>query len=722
MTTETSRLAIAIDTRNARPAVRRLDRDLESLERSGDRASASATTLSRSVGLITGAVAAYASGVGISSIVNDVARLQGVTSRLEGLTGDAAGSFQFLRSAANELSVDLFTLSDSYSRLLVAYDSGVTTIAQTQELTVGLANVVARTGADSEALGRSIFGMTQVLASGTVTMEDFRQVTDNLPGLFNRVADAAGITSGELRDLISSGQLSSTEILPIFLTAFEEYEGAAAALSENITQTLARARTAYTDVVAAFTEPVNFAVVGTVEELTDAMGFLAENADEVTSAVTIVGGALGVAFAGRGLASLQSYVGGLAAVAGRSITLQAVQRNGIAVAGLEASARLAVARAAAQNADAALAETIAQGRALPVKQRQAFIEGELAAAKTASATATANLARAEAAAIAATTRLTVAQRAGAAAALAYAGGQRAAAGALALVGGPTGAALIAAGGLAFLVTRQSEGERAASALKTAVDELSNSFFNNAGAARGAGEAQIEAAQNAIAALNADIAAIQGRFSINAIRNFFDDRQVEQYRDAIREAYDEIDRIQGLIDRQTALAETIQPYDAQAIADAAATFDLVGARAQSAQAVLDRLIPDDARRQELEQFATQLQEALQVGAITQDEFDRGNAAIDEQLLKLGDYQDQLRASQEAARELQDIVEEALPERTRIDEYNEKLELLNEAYERGGPNAQLYADAIAGLEDQFRTERLEEFEESVRDIQDALSART
>jgi len=721
MTTETSRLAIAIDTRNARPAVRSLDRDLESLERSGDRASTSATTLSRSIGLVTGAVAAYASGAGISTLVNDVARLQGVTSRLEGLTGDSAGSFQFLRSAANELSVDLFTLSDSYSKLLIAYDSGVTTIAQTQELTEGLANVVARSGAGSEALGRGIFGLTQVLTSGTVTMEDFRQVTDNLPGLFNRVADAAGKTSGELRDLISSGQLSSSEILPIFLAAFQEYEGAAAALSENITQTLARARTAYTDVVAAFTEPVNFAVVGTVEELTDALGFLADNADTVTTAVTIVGGALGVAFAGRGLTALSAYVSGLGAVAGRSITLQAVQRNGIAVAGLEASARLAVARAAAQYADAALAETIAQGRSLPVKQRQAFIEGQLATAKTASATATANLARAEAAAIAATTRLTVAQRAGATAATAYAGAQRAASGAMALMGGPVGTAAVAAAGLVYLATRQNDAVKSTNAVLEATKNLNAEFARSGVQALTESQARRDNLQLEINKLVDQIAAIQNGTASQPFIGTRDDeaaiRNLQRRIDFMKESIDELEFNENLVISAKNTSDEFEDLFAVAVQG----FEDVVTSASDAQKIIDRLLPDDAKRRELETFREQLESAFSANNINEDQFNAANAAIDEQILKLGDYEDRLRASQDAAKELQDIVEEALPERTKIDEYAEKLDILNAAYERGGPNAQLYADAIEGLENQIKTEALEEFEESIRDVQDALNAR-
>jgi len=290
-----------------------------------------------------------------------------------------------------------------------------------------------------------------------------------------------------------------------------------------------------------------------------------------------------------------------------------------------------------------------------------------------------------------------------------------------LVGGPAGAALIAAAGVAYLVTRQSDGEKQADALAESIERLSNTYFDNADAAKRAGDAQLEAAQKTLEALRIDVSATESRFSINFFERYFNENQIEGFKEAIRDTYDEIDRIKSLIDQQVSLAATVQPYDLQSASDAADAFDLVGARAKSAQEIIDKLLPDDAKQAKLDEYGKRLQEALQLGVIDEDIFDRANASIQLQIDKLGENAEAIRRSKEQATELEKVLDEAFPEQARRNALNDQLATLQTALDGGVIGLELYNEAAANLRQTLSDVKASERADEIKEFTDAIERR-
>ncbi len=723
-------LGVSVDTRGARTSVRGLRTDLDRLTDSGERASAQSAILSRTLAAAGATLAAYASAQSISTLVRDAAQLEGINSRIASLTGDLASSQDFLRASAQELSAEYVTLANGYSKLLPLFDAGVLSLEQAQEVTRGLANVQAITGASSVQLGQSVFGLAQGLSAGTLRAEELNQVTEPLPGLLQALDRAAGLAGGGFRRMVVEGKVTSDFFRDTLLVALEEYEGAAASLSGNITQTLNRTRNAYTEVVAAFSEPIAAGATGVANELTDILNSLAENAEEVVTGIQLIGGAVALAFGGSALTSVSAYASSLSVVGQRTTALNAIQRGAIGTSNLEAVARLASAQATARGAAESLKETTAIAASLPVKQRALFIETEVAAAKKLAETATLNLVRAETAAIAVTGRLSIAQRAAAVSATALGAAQTAASGAMALVGGPVGAALLAAGGLAFLATRQSEAEQSAESLREVIENLNIEFAKSPEVARQAAQsaiavvrAQVNEARQQLADLKQDqeelASGVGGRSGQAAAAE--SRRESQRLAGQIREQnaiLDEaIDKLDELNQAQNDVSFTSWPDRVrQNIQDASAA---IAAETDSVREALDAFFPE---REKLESLDVLRQRLLALeGTIPVAEFEAGIAALDRQERSV---RSSTSAAREAARvqsELQSVLSEALPERAALDEQAEKLEALDRAYNRGQISLELYNNATASLSDQFRDEALQTAAEKVQDITDALNDR-
>ncbi|QQP93566.1 tape measure protein (plasmid) [Skermanella sp. TT6] len=206
-----------------------------------------------------------AAGIGLSvaeigrSMVKTIAEFERLDARIRGMT-TSQGQFEeeqrFLSATAQRLGVDLATLTSSYAGLLQAQKSGKITGEQARAILEGMANASAATGASSEQLKLVFFGLNQVLGSATVTMEDVRQTTDPVPGLFEKVAQAGGKTTGELRKMISEGKVSAEVFSKLLVRALEDYEGAAEKAADGLNGSWTRVQNSWTEMVRTLETPI----------------------------------------------------------------------------------------------------------------------------------------------------------------------------------------------------------------------------------------------------------------------------------------------------------------------------------------------------------------------------------------------------------------------------------------------------------------------------------
>lgn len=228
-------------------------------------------------------VARYASE--IAKVADESARLN---SRLVAVTGsqqNATEAMRFLTDMAQRQSISIVELSDAYTRILPAVKSGNVSL-QEMRTTLSLVNDnIAAFGLSSSTASGLFFGLSQLMTSGTVTMEDLRQVTDRLPGSFDGIARSMGLTTKGLRDLISKGQVTIDDILTPLNKVLKENEGSAENLGKSLQAASVRLSNSFNNLKISIGESTNL-----VPFLSKATDFLAENLQEVSDEINIMDG------------------------------------------------------------------------------------------------------------------------------------------------------------------------------------------------------------------------------------------------------------------------------------------------------------------------------------------------------------------------------------------------------------------------------------------------
>ncbi|HEX6093824.1 MAG TPA: tape measure protein, partial [Dongiaceae bacterium] len=115
------------------------------------------------------------------------------------------------------LGVDFTTLAESY-RSFAASARGTTLEGQqARDVFVAITEASATLGLSSEATGRALTALSQIMSKGKVSAEELRgQLGEALPGAFQIAARAVGVTTQELDRMLQQGELLASDFLPKF--------------------------------------------------------------------------------------------------------------------------------------------------------------------------------------------------------------------------------------------------------------------------------------------------------------------------------------------------------------------------------------------------------------------------------------------------------------------------------------------------------------------------
>lgn len=253
-------LGIRVDSSQVNTA----SRDLHSLSSAAGNAEASTSRLSsaaRALGAVIGAI-------GFASLAHDILKtveqVQNLELRLKGLTKgaqDYAASQEYLSAVSVKHHKNILDLTSSYAGLLAIEQTGIITRQQSKALLEGLSNVQSKTGASADALKSSVIGLNQALGMGTLQWEEMKQVTEPLPGLMMKIAEAAGYTGksaiGDFKAVVSAGQVTSDMFGKIMVEALGQYQGAAEAAGGTLTAQYSDVKNAWVNLADALEEPIS---------------------------------------------------------------------------------------------------------------------------------------------------------------------------------------------------------------------------------------------------------------------------------------------------------------------------------------------------------------------------------------------------------------------------------------------------------------------------------
>lgn len=380
---------------------------------------------------------------GTSAVYNRVAAIEDLRTQYTFLLGsevEAARQEQYLIDLSGQHGKSVSDLAEQYSGLLVLRRSGLVTDAHATQIMEGMSNVQSATRASAEQLKQSMYGLSQALASPIVRAEELNQVVEPLPGLLNAMDEAAGLPAGGLRALVLEGKVTSKYFRDVLVKSFDEYQGAAVAMSETLSGTKANAARDYDLLVRKLEKPINSGMKSVLKGTSETLQFFTENAED---AALVLGGALA--------GSIAFYTAKMGAAGVMTVASTLEKRRFIQASIAQAQQEVSTAAAVANAANAKVAS---------LNRQKAASLGAKVASKS--------LAAAELQAASATTahktaidRLAIAQR----------GATNAGRGLLTLLGGPLGLAFTALSvGTAFLAMGR-DAETSTGGIDSVIDRL-----------------------------------------------------------------------------------------------------------------------------------------------------------------------------------------------------------------------------------------------------------
>lgn len=317
----------------------------------------------------------------------------------------------------------------------------------------------AVSGATAQEAENAIIQLSQGIASGVLRGEEFNSVSEQGSRLMVALADSMGVSIGQLRAMAAQGQLTTDVVVKGLLSQGDAIGKEFANTTVSIAKGL---QVAGNNVTKFFGE--NSTVKSFAAGFRDSVITISENLETLSGALIIVAGIMGSRYVGALAMSTAAKISDIAA--SRQQLIAENQQAQSALFAANATQRKAFADKEAALSSVALAQAeynVAKGSAAEALALDALI-----AAKSRASAASLSLAQAENAQAAASARAASAARAASV-------GVGLARGALALIGGPAGAAMLAAGAIFYFWQKAQQAREEAIRFADSLNEVNDSM-------------------------------------------------------------------------------------------------------------------------------------------------------------------------------------------------------------------------------------------------------
>lgn len=446
---------IEMDVRGLLTSQQRVNQRLDLMERGFDKTTRSIDTTERSMSSLSRVAVGLTAALSVQQVAEYADAWATVNNKLSNSvrpTEQLADVTQRVFDVTQATRSSLDATATLYARLERGTRQYNTSAADLAKLTTIINQGFVVSGATAQEAENAIIQLSQGIASGVLRGEEFNSVAEQGSRLMVALADSLGVSIGQLRAMAAQGKLTTDVVVKGLLSQ-------GAVIGEefaNTTTTISQAlQVAGNNITKFFGE--NSTVKTGAAIFSDAVVTISENIGGLSALLTGVAAIMG-----------SRYVGALTMATAAKIKAAAASRT------LSAEESLA-AQAAANKAAADL-------RAAAVAKERALDEIRLAEMMRLTAISEANVTAAEqrlsAARVVAAGSVDNYNRALAAnkaAQLALSSGAGLASRALGLIGGPVGAAMLAASAILYFSQRAKEARNDANALADSVNELSSKF-------------------------------------------------------------------------------------------------------------------------------------------------------------------------------------------------------------------------------------------------------
>lgn len=487
-------------------ALNGLNGSMGRLEAGLNRTERSLSSIEGTMSSLTGVAKALIAALSVQQVGAYAQAWQDLSNKLANAVRDSVPPFETLADVTERVfdisqktRSGLDATATLYARLERSTRSYGVSVEDITRLTTIINQGFVVSGATAEEASNAIIQLALGLASGALRGDEFNSVNEQGNRLMIALADSLNVSIGALRNMAAEGKLTTDVIVNGLLSQGDKIGQEFAKTTATISQSL---EIANNNITKFFGE--NATVKTGVKIFSDSVISLSENLDVLSTTLTIVAGVMGARYVGALTMATSAKIADIAAS-----RQQVVADNQTAQAALVAAnsvQRKALADKEAALSSLALAQAeynVAKGSAAEMLAMDALV-----AAKTRATTASIALAEAETAQAAASARAATAARAASI-------GIGMARGALALIGGPAGAAMLAAGAIFYFWQKAQQAKDEAIAFADGLDKLNAamSAMSNTqlrGAIADANNS-IRAQKEAVADLQSEVDSLRDRY-------------------------------------------------------------------------------------------------------------------------------------------------------------------------------------------------------------------
>lgn len=447
-------------------ALNGLNGSMGRLEAGLNRTERSLSSIEGTMSSLTGVAKALIAALSVQQVGAYAQAWQDLSNKLANAVRDSVPPFETLADVTERVFYisqktrsGLDATATLYARLERSTRSYGVSVEDITRLTTIINQGFVVSGSTAEEASNAIIQLAQGLASGALRGDEFNSVNEQGNRLMIALADSMNVSIGALRNMAAEGKLTTEVIVNGLLSQGDKIGQEFAKTTATISQSL---EIANNNITKFFGE--NATVKTGVKIFSDSVISLSENLDALSTTLTIVAGVMGARYVGALTMATSAKIADIAASRKQAVAESQAAQAALVAANSAQRKALADKEAALSSLALAQAEyNVAKGSAAEMLALDALI-----AAKTRATTVSLALTEAETVQAAASARAAAAARAASA-------GIGLARNALALIGGPAGAAMLAAGAIFYFWQKAQQAKEEAIAFADGLDKLNASM-------------------------------------------------------------------------------------------------------------------------------------------------------------------------------------------------------------------------------------------------------
>lgn len=197
-------------------SLKKLDNQQENTNQSAQKTTTAFDTIATGIKGFIGLQVASKLGEWGKAFIDTATQVELLQSRIELYTSSSTEATQIfgqLVQQANRAGTDLQTAAQSFQRFAAAgNDVGISNQVILQ-FTDNLQKMARISGASSQEAGAALYQLSQAFASGRLSGDEFRSVSEQLPVVLRVLAKEMGVATGDLKEMGSEGLLTRDKLL-----------------------------------------------------------------------------------------------------------------------------------------------------------------------------------------------------------------------------------------------------------------------------------------------------------------------------------------------------------------------------------------------------------------------------------------------------------------------------------------------------------------------------